>query len=389
MRLRKVLFFNPDFVGHQFEFVQHVITHSDFNKSGIEPVFALNEQLISNLVLPSDFKGLFVPLTKEICDTWAGQPILSRANAKTQWIGEYASANKIDDVFLFSLDEFTISIWRIGRRYQNLKWSGILFGPYAAIPNRIALWSKKIRKIALTYLLWSSRHFKNLYILNSEVATKSYNKLPFLKGNKAVMLMDPVNMIGFDQEGHYEQLGLEPFKILVTGYITERKGVQFILQALESMPKEKRLQYQLTLAGYCDDAFKLKYSDRLAALSDCVVVIDEFLSQTDLHLIISKANLVSILYQDFYYSSGVLGLAALHNKPVLAFDSGVIAELVKTYQLGTVIRNDQPSELAKALELVKHHYTQLQSIMKANQYTSERTGQVFAETILFHIAKQD
>jgi glycosyltransferase involved in cell wall biosynthesis len=59
--------------------------------------------------------------------------------------------------------------------------------------------------------------------------------------------------------------------------------------------------------------------------------------------------MVSVAYINFFSSSGVIGLAARHNKPVLATKFGVVGDLTREYNLGITVDGFNPEEIKQAI----------------------------------------
>jgi len=48
--------------------------------------------------------------------------------------------------------------------------------------------------------------------------------------------------------------------------------------------------------------------------------------------------------------SGIIGIAYHYNLPVLASDRGGMREMIEPYNTGIIIKNPEPSEIAKSVE---------------------------------------
>ena len=64
---------------------------------------------------------------------------------------------------------------------------------------------------------------------------------------------------------------------------------------------------------------------------------------------VGQSDIISIAYTNFFGSSGVIGLAARHNKPVLSTKHGVIGNLTREYNLGLTIDGLNYEEIKEAL----------------------------------------
>jgi glycosyltransferase involved in cell wall biosynthesis len=74
-----------------------------------------------------------------------------------------------------------------------------------------------------------------------------------------------------------------------------------------------------------------------------------FVDDDEMEAFVGQSDVVSVAYINFFSSSGVIGLAARHNKPVLATKFGVVGDLTREYNLGITVDGFNPEEINQAI----------------------------------------
>lgn len=376
--MRKILFYNRYWTGHQLEFVKYLILSDYFEIKKINPIFLLHAKLVEPLITLNNNNYEIVTISEELNVSLDGISPIQRAKEETKWIKGYCRSHGIKEVFLFNLDEFLLAIGIFNYFRNNIKWSGILLSPYVAIPVNYNTWMQVFRKFIMFHGAMSRPNMRNAFILNSEAAVLKLRKIPCFGTNKVRLLPDPVNFAGFRQLANHKA-NEGRFKILVSGYIDDRKGVEFLIGAIQKIGKKYLKRIELVIAG----KFAPKYYDVLLekskGIEQNVTLIDQYLSNEELHDLAEEVNVVSLLYKNFYYSSGILGIATLHRKPILAFRDGIIAEMCLKYNLGAIMSED---EIDNKIIEVMDKYDYIRSDMKCIEFLEERRGDAFAKEIV-------
>jgi glycosyltransferase involved in cell wall biosynthesis len=221
------------------------------------------------------------------------------------------------------------------------KIKGILFQP----PLRIDYLSnyRRIKLRLKLFLLWLVKNkVDQIFILNDIVGVNKLNTF-FGRNLKFVILPDPLCEIN-PNVLLSKKLNEDDFlDILIFGSINKRKGVLSLLDALSGINEKKLLRpIRLTIAGKQGVELVPYISSRVRDInsSEFNVIIEvrnEYLSKDEITNLISKSSLLWLGYEDFVWSSGVLGHAIVHSVPVITFPGGLIAELVSSGNFGYVI----------------------------------------------------
>ena len=95
---------------------------------------------------------------------------------------------------------------------------------------------------------------------------------------------------------------------------------------------------------------------------------------------VSQSDVVSVAYINFYSSSGVIGLAAQHNKPVIATKFGVVGDLTREYKLGLTVDGHNTTEIKEAMQYFlqnKNAYPE-----RASVFVQNHSSESFIKTLL-------
>ena len=86
-----------------------------------------------------------------------------------------------------------------------------------------------------------------------------------------------------------------------------------------------------------------------------------------------------VVYLNFFNSSNVVGLAAKHQKPIIASKFGIIANLVQEYSLGTITDPENQIEIA---ENIKKHFISIEAKTDSKRYLNEFSAENFSTALL-------
>lgn len=147
-----------------------------------------------------------------------------------------------------------------------------------------------------------------------------------------------------------ERLGLARDRkiFLHAGISRSDKGLSDACLAFSRLPSTLKKSACLFRAGVVGrgDAPLLHKLER----DGLAFVIDRYLKDEELLLCYAACDGVLIPYRDQKESSGVLVHAAVHGRPVIASDYGVIGEWTKKYHLGLTFCHKDIGELAQSIE---------------------------------------
>jgi glycosyltransferase involved in cell wall biosynthesis len=142
------------------------------------------------------------------------------------------------------------------------------------------------------------------------------------------------------------------FVLLAFGLITDYKNLDLLIEAVAATP-----QADLVIAGAAKTSGErpVQYYRDLAAsrgVADRVHIIDRFIPEADVAAYFAGADAAALTYRrEFVSQSGVLQLAVLWEKPILASSGeGPLREAVTGYGLGIFVEPDDQVALTAGLQ---------------------------------------
>lgn len=252
--------------------------------------------------------------------------------------------NRVDFVFLPYLDYCLHALGLLGSPFGSVSWSGICMRPsfhyaqsgvFAPQPRlsgiKRFLFLRLLRNDSLASLLTIDE------LLYRHVRVHHKKKAYRLK-----YLPDPAELKGkHTRESARQMLRIpdDAIVILVYGSIDGRKGLEVLIEAVaragDTLPK----MHLLVVGRQSTSMQSLMSSQLVMSLVDEVRfhVIGEFVDDDIQQAVFVATDIVWLGYRNHYTMSGVLVLAGLARKPVLATSAGLIGWHTRTNNLGEVI----------------------------------------------------
>jgi len=138
----------------------------------------------------------------------------------------------------------------------------------------------------------------------------------------------------------------ERLNLLFFGFVRAYKGLDTLLKAIAIL-RDRNIA--LTIAGeFWSDKEDYLVLIRDLHLEDKVEILDRYLSDQEMSLCFSRADLVVLPYKRSL-TSGVIATAYGFRKPVLATDVGGFGEIVQDGYTGKLVPPDNPPALAEAI----------------------------------------
>lgn len=272
---------------------------------------------------------------------------------------KYIKKHKANETFLISLINYVLFLPFLISCHSKI--SGILYYVYL-YDWKWLNWRKRIEQVLVYLIMTNKSNFKNLFVLNDSSAAAYYNKL--YRTNRFSYVPDPVLL---PEQIEYKDANLfsrphDAKVFLQCGMMSRRKMTIKILDTIESLSGEDGLFFLFT--GKIQKDIKEEFYKKYEAIKEChnIYVKDNHLSYEEMSFYLDACDYVFILYAVVAQSSGFLGHAALHRKPVIAYNRGMIGKLVRKYHLGYTISDDSPVALSHVL----HEYA------KTTYYVSDR-----------------
>lgn len=347
--------------GHNLGYIENIIRLLN-NKIAVNDrtiVFLFNSPVSERLhivSLHSNTTILFItPDENQLLEEC--QTVISRRVAEWKLIKKYTQQHNIDDVLILELDQYQLSI---GSQTTPFSVSGIYFRPHYRIEaigegrvNKFKYWLLRKKKLWLEIYMCRNKNLKQIFILNDQQAVDSMNQLLRPVFN---YLPDPILSYEPSQvpirETYKIQNGRRIF--LVFGSIDERKNIENIFSACAMLDPKVAAQATLLVIGTVKAHYKETLSNMLHVLNQKqpdlqVIYRDQFVDNDEMETLFQECDVPLLIYRDFFVSSGLLGQAAKHNKPVLVSKHGVMAELVSHYKLGGCV---SPKDIAGISALI-------------------------------------
>jgi glycosyltransferase involved in cell wall biosynthesis len=182
---------------------------------------------------------------------------------------------------------------------------------------------------------YNIRHLAKYADGNLEKIHLTYNGVPLSVTEKAPVFMQP------------------PYRILALGRFVGKKGYEYLLHACKIL-RDEGLEFRLTLAGDGPRRARLKHLTRKLELVDWVS-FPGFIHHDRVPDHLNRADI--FLMPSVVHASGdrdgiptVLMESLLHRVPVIATDVSGIPELIEEGVTGLVVRERDPSAIARAVK---------------------------------------
>lgn len=368
--------------GHRFGFMNNLMHYAGEKFVNDEFVFLTNKS--SEFELKSNYSHI-----QTLCLTDSEQGVIDEdvsplKKAKSEWdiIKKYALKFNTNRVVLMFLDSYQAEI---GKSKTPFKISGIWFAPYSrmeaegnSLTEKVKLFLNKTRKRFTMAWALRNNNLDKVFILNDEEMPGWLNK----SETRFFTLPDPyfeyASIPGYNLRKQYE-ISDENLIFLQFGYIDERKNIENIVLAFNTLSVEIAAKTTLLVIG----KFKPGLKEKLLSLkkgSFQMVFRDEFVSDEEMESSFAQSDVILRMNVNFFGSSGIIGVAAQHNKPVIASDTGVMAEIVTKYGLGKIVNPHDVNEIAGAVTAFHNNSSSLK--IDGSKYRNTHDLKSFAETIL-------
>lgn len=272
------------------------------------------------------------------------------------WADAYRCVSNVDFVFVPSVDGCLYYTALRGSPFQHTRWGGIVMRPHfnfapVGMKGPTASLSGRLKERFFIRLLAQKTLCELITIDETLPVYLSLKNRRFV--NKIRYLADPneINTPLAKADGR-ASLGLDEGKwvILLFGSLSWRKGVVDLLNA--TISNQWPPECQVLLMGRPDSDVQkqiLRPEVQQAIRDRRVQVIDRYVTDTKRDAALAACDAVWCCYKQFYQMSGVLVLAGLARRPVVASCEGLIGWLTKKYNCGVVLEKSNPATVCSTI----------------------------------------
>jgi glycosyltransferase involved in cell wall biosynthesis len=149
-------------------------------------------------------------------------------------------------------------------------------------------------------------------------------------------------------------------RILLVGSIGKRKGLLTLLKCAKLLNKDARFEFLIAGSLQKNDYFSSEEQEFVDACfkdsknMNILTHLERIATESEINHLISTADLLFGLYEDFDHSSNMLGKSAFFKTPLIASSDTYMGRMTECYELGWTIPGRDPQGfrtfLLKALE---------------------------------------
>lgn len=378
--------------GHNLGHVQNILRYLEMHPNEHEYVFLFNPEaatIPSVKTTASNCKIIFFT-EEEFAPYLSGESIHTATMKVWKHIEKYVQQHQAERIILLMMDMFqhTVGLCRL-----PVEISGALFNPYPRlVPSNTNLKSVLKHKLAVfrKYLTirWvvSNKRLRKIFIFNDLSTVQHLNK----KLNTKVFsyLPDPVyNYPNADavltiREKH--SISSNRIIFLAFGMIDAKKNVATIIEAATLLTPQEAAKLCILVVGKVKNEYQIvlekaienarKYRPELQIEQE-----KRFVTDPEMESYVRQSDVISLAYVNFYSSSGVIGLSARHNKPILATKFGVVGEQTQAYELGITVDARKKEDITEALKKFINQKTTYPHF--AANFVVDHSSEKFIETL--------
>ncbi|MGR3810053.1 glycosyltransferase [Jiulongibacter sp. NS-SX5] len=371
--------------GHKLGFVQETLNHLALHHTDGEHSFHF---LVNEELKKADSKHIEVHIPgKSYQAKFERHKGLKKYKEQWEYISLKAGQLDIEKVVLMEFDLYQAAIGF--DKTTSFDVSGIWFRPHfrqkaigLSILQTLKFKLKKLQKKTLLKSALRNKRLKNIFILNDQPTVDALNDSD---EQRFSYLADPV----FDYPCYKLTdirdkyiIDKDRLIFLIFGYMDERKNVVNILNALEGLEKEDQQKVCLMMVGKTADHYQDTLEKAIQKHSSEVQLfhIDDFVDNCEMEALFAQSDLVLRMNINFFASSGIIGLAAKHNKPSIVSDYGIVAELTEAYKLGRLV---DPLDVSQLRALFRGFIKDPESWkIDGQSYYKQHNTKAFVETLL-------
>jgi glycosyltransferase involved in cell wall biosynthesis len=170
--------------------------------------------------------------------------------------------------------------------------------------------------------------------------------------------------------------------VATLGSLSRRKGVLALCKAAERLSAEPFL---FVFAGkYEEESFTAAERLVLESLlrdppANCICHFEALPDEGAFNALVSVADILTVVYEHFPYSSNLVTKAALFRKLLIGTDQGCIGERIRRFELGVTVREGDAGSIVEGLRtlragqeacLARAHFSDYMQLHSANRLDS-------------------
>lgn len=391
----RALVFEPEGNGHQQEWLEHLVAQAT-QRPDLERLYIVAPAALCNALpaRPVGDRVQFLPMTVRE-ERRCQNPNIAVGGLWRWWtMRQYLIRTGAEAGHFLQLDHLSLPL-ALGLRLAGRPVGGVLFRPsvhYRELgPYRVS-WRERIRDLRKDVLYrLMLRNPALCSVLSLDPHFPQYAEAHYRQANKIRRLRDPAHPLSAPTaDDHALTDGVPPNRVLFSlfGYLTARKGVVVLLEALRHLPPLRRARVAVIVAGRTDPGLRATVDRMHQQLSrDCPELwlrfVDRRLTDGELSELVAGSDVVLAPYQRFVGSSGVLLWAAQAGRPVLTQDIGLMGRLTRDHGLGLTADMTDPAALASAMDaMIGHGPATYFDPVAAQIFADYSTPCSFADTVL-------
>ncbi|WP_259015896.1 glycosyltransferase [Emticicia fluvialis] len=380
-------------VGHNLGHIQNILRYLEKNPSDREYIFLLNPEArtIPSVQTSAQNVKIIFFTDEEFAPQLSGMSLIKSTQLLWKSISRYVTDLKADRLILMMVDMFQHTI---GSSRPLCTIHGIMFNPYprlVPVDNSLKARQKtkvtKARKLFTTWWMLRNKQLKKVFIFNDYETIKTMNET--LGTQAFTYLPDPVYDYPMRQGLVIrEQFNIEPHRkiLLAFGMIDQKKNVVNLVRGLQDLTADEAANACLLIVGKVSQVYETPLAEAIAEARKLrpelkIVMESRFVDDDEMESFINQSDIVSLAYVNFYSSSGVIGLACRHNKPIIATRFGVVGNITAEYELGVAVDGHKPEEIKEAFRFFLHQ-SKPKYPARAAEFVARHTPEAFIKALL-------
>lgn len=366
MTTGRILFYDSSASGHHGEFLENIL-YGISSEVDSELFILAHPDLSSRLLDAKADSGcgtkLYFLAEAQVDAIEHSLNVRQQGRIELDLVEQFCERHRIHLVILMHMNMYQLEL---SYRFRSSEYQirGIMLDHCTPIDRTFGLASKLqalftgIRKRLQYRLMLCNRNVERVFLLNDSVVATQLNS-SYRRRSPFRCLPDPLPILATNGgaairvEGGKHLNGRYTF--LCVGSMAPRKGCLEILDALSKLDVSILSRIELRFVGRFDAAYRKLVEQMVGALLQVapelqIHIEDRFVSFKEMSEEFNFADCILAPYIGFMGSSGIIGHACMHRRPLIACREGLLGELVLQLGLGGVVNPRDASAFAGVLK---------------------------------------